>query len=275
MKNILIIQDISSFGKCSTTVALPIISACGSTGSILPTAILSTHTGPSFSNYIFLDLFDNMKATLYHWENIGIKFDAIYSGYLGKISHIDLLLDYIPKILKEDGVVFIDPVFADEGEYYPGFDEEYAKAQHRLMKIADFVIPNYSETCLMLGYDYQKLSYSAEELEMLLKGLQALGAKNAIITGVLEGELIGATIRTEDGEIRESFGKYINRDSHGTGDVFASVFVGEYMRNNDIHEAIDMAVKFVPEAIKETINDDNPIDYGVHFEKVLHLLIEK
>lgn len=275
MKNILIIQDISSFGKCSTTVALPIISACGSTGSILPTAILSTHTGPSFSNYTFLDLFDNMKATLYHWENIGIKFDAIYSGYLGKISHIDLLLDYIPKILKEDGVVFIDPVFADDGEYYPGFDEEYAKAQHRLMKIADFVIPNYSETCLMLGYDYQKLSYSAEELEMLLKGLQALGAKNAIITGVLEGELIGATIRTEDGEIRASFGKYINRDSHGTGDVFASVFVGEYMRNNDIHEAIDMAVKFVPEAIKETINDDNPIDYGVHFEKVLHLLIEK
>lgn len=275
MKNILIIQDISSFGKCSTTVALPIISACGSTGSILPTAILSTHTGPSFSNYTFLDLFDNMKATLYHWENIGIKFDAIYSGYLGKISHIDLLLDYIPKILKEDGVVFIDPVFADDGEYYPGFDEEYAKAQHRLMKIADFVIPNYSETCLMLGYDYQKLSYSAEELEMLLKGLQALGAKNAIITGVLEGELIGATIRTEDGEIRASFGEYINRDSHGTGDVFASVFVGEYMRNNDIHEAIDMAVKFVPEAIKETINDDNPIDYGVHFEKVLHLLIEK
>lgn len=275
MKNILIIQDISSFGKCSTTVALPIISACGSTGSILPTAILSTHTGPSFSNYTFLDLFDNMKATLYHWENIGIKFDAIYSGYLGKISHIDLLLDYIPKIIKEDGVVFIDPVFADEGEYYPGFDEEYAKAQHRLMKIADFVIPNYSETCLMLGYDYQKLSYSAEELEMLLKGLQALGAKNAIITGVFEGELIGATIRTEDGEIRESFGKYINRDSHGTGDVFASVFVGEYMRNSDINEAIDMAVKFVPEAIKETINDDNPIDYGVHFEKVLHLLIEK
>lgn len=275
MKNILIIQDISSFGKCSTTVALPIISACGSTGSILPTAILSTHTGPSFSNYTFLDLFDNMKATLYHWENIGIKFDAIYSGYLGKISHIDLLLDYIPKILKEDGVVFIDPVFADDGEYYPGFDEEYAKAQHRLMKIADFVIPNYSETCLMLGYDYQKLSYSAEELEMLLKGLQALGAKNAIITGVFEGELIGATIRTEDGGIRKSLGEYINRDSHGTGDVFASVFVGEYMRNNDIHEAIDMAVKFVPEAIKETINDDNPIDYGVHFEKVLHLLIEK
>lgn len=275
MKNILIIQDISSFGKCSTTVALPIISACGSTGSILPTAILSTHTGPSFSNYTFLDLFDNMKATLYHWENIGIKFDAIYSGYLGKISHIDLLLDYIPKIIKEDGVVFIDPVFADDGEYYPGFDEEYAKAQHRLMKIADFVIPNYSETCLMLGYDYQKLSYSAEELEMLLKGLQALGAKNAIITGVFEGELIGATIRTEDGGIRKSLGEYINRDSHGTGDVFASVFVGEYMRNSDINEAIDMAVKFVPEAIKETINDDNPIDYGVHFEKVLHLLIEK
>lgn len=275
MKNILIIQDISSFGKCSTTVALPIISACGSTGSILPTSILSTHTGPSFSDYTFLDLFDNMKATLAHWVSMGIKFDGIYTGYLGKESHIDLLLEYIPKILKDEGTIFVDPVFADDGEYYPGFDESYAEAQRRLISIADFVLPNYSETCLILGYDYTKLDHSDEELGSLLSKLQTLGAKNVIITGVREGNRIGAAIRMEDGNMVKSVSEYIDRDSHGTGDVFASVFVGEYMRNNDIQEAIDSAVRFVPEAIKETIADENPIDYGVHFEKALHLLIRQ
>lgn len=275
MKNILIIQDISSFGKCSTTVALPIISACGSTGSILPTSILSTHTGPSFSDYTFLDLFDNMKATLAHWVSMGIQFDAIYSGYLGNESHVDLLLEYIPKILKDEGTVFIDPVFADNGEYYPGFDENYAEAQRRLIGIADFVLPNYSETCLILGYEYTKLNHSDKELAMLLSKLQNLGAKNVIITGVRKENKIGAAVLTEDGSIRENLAEYINRDSHGTGDVFASVLVGEYMRSNNIYEALDLAVNFVPEAIKETLADDNPIDYGVHFEKALYFLIQK
>lgn len=275
MKNILIIQDISSFGKCSTTVALPIISACGSTGSILPTSILSTHTGPSFSDYTFLDLFDNMKASLAHWVSMGIQFDAIYTGYLGNESHVDLLLEYIPKILKDEGVIFIDPVFADNGELYPGFDKNYVKAQLRLIGIADFVLPNYSETCLMLEYDYDKLDYSDEELTMLLNKLQILGAKNVIITGVRKRNSIGAAVLTKEGTILESLSEYIDRDSHGTGDVFASVFVGEYMRSYDSHKSLESAVKFVPEAIKETLADENPIDYGVHFEKALHLLIRK
>lgn len=273
MKNILIVQDISSFGKCSTTVALPIISACGSTGSILPTSILSTHTGPSFSDYTFLDLFDNMKATLAHWVNMGIKFDALYSGYLGQESHVDLLLEYIPKILKEDGVVFVDPVFADDGEFYPGFDESYANAQRRLINIADFVMPNYSEASLMLGLDHSKLTFSDDELDYILRELQNLGAKNVILTGVRENNEIGAAIKTEDGKLHRHVSDYIDRNSHGTGDVFASVLVGEYMRSKDVDEAIKIAVRFVSEAIKETIADEDPIDYGVHFEKALHLLI--
>ncbi len=274
MKNVLIIQDISSFGKCSTTVALPIISACGVTGSILPPSLLSTHTGPEFPGFTFLDLFENMKATLAHWEELGIKFDAVYTGYLGMIEHVDLLTEHIPNLLKEDGKIFIDPAFADEGVYYHGFDDDYAKAQLRLVEIADYVFPNLSEACLMLGKDYASFDPNNEDdVNEVLDELLKVGAKNALITGIRDGDKIGATLKSAHGEMYTSVETYIPQSFHGTGDVFASVIVGDYMRSNDIKKAMDKAVHFIPEAIKATIEDPNPITYAVHFEKVLHLLI--
>lgn len=274
MKNVLIVQDISSFGKCSTTVALPIISACGVTGSILPTSLLSTHTGPEFPGFTFLDLFENMKATLNHWEDLGIKFDAVYTGYLGMIEHVDLLIDYIPKLLKEDGKVFIDPAFADDGKLYPGFDEAYAKAQLRLVEIADYVFPNLSEACLMLDIDYASVDAGNEEdVNLVLDALLEAGTKNALITGVRDGDKIGAKMKADDGLTYTSLEQYIPQSFHGTGDVFASVIVGDFLRYGDIKKAIDKAVHFVPQAIQATIEDENPITYGVHFEKVLHLLV--
>lgn len=274
MKNVLIIQDVSSFGKCSTTVALPIISACGITGSILPTSLLSTHTGPEFPGFTFLDLFNNMKATLNHWEDLGIKFDAVYTGYLGRIEHVDLLIDHIPNLLKEDGMIFVDPAFADNGNFYPGFDEAYAKAQLRLVEIADYVFPNLSEACLMLGLNYNDFDESnSEDIDEVLKVLLNAGAKNALITGVRDGDKIGARLLSANGEGYTSLENFIPQRFHGTGDIFASVIVGDYMRSGDFKKAIDRAVHFVPEAIKATIEDENPITYGVHFEKVLHLLV--
>ncbi len=274
MKNVLIIQDVSGFGKCSTTVALPIISASGVTGTILPTSLLSTHTGPEFPGFTFLDLFENMKATLNHWVELGLKFDAVYTGYLGMAEHVDLLREYIPKLLREDGQIFIDPAFADNGQYYHGFDDEYAKAQLRLVEIADYVFPNLSEACLMLGVDYETVDPGNEDhVLMVLDGLLDAGAKNALITGVRSNGKIGATLKTAEGEIFTSLATFLPQSFHGTGDVFASVIVGSYVRTGDMHKAIDLAVNFVPEAIKATIEDETPITYGVHFEKVLHLLI--
>ena len=274
MKNVLIIQDVSGFGKCSTTVALPIISASGVTGTILPTSLLSTHTGPEFPGFTFLDLFENMKATLNHWIELGLKFDAIYTGYLGMIEHVDLLLEYIPQLLKEDGEVFIDPAFADNGQYYHGFDDDYAKAQLRLVEIADYVFPNLSEVCLMLGLDYDSVDAGNEaDVQTVLKALLKVGTKNALITGVRANGEIGASLTTADGDIYTSLATFLPHSFHGTGDVFASVIVGSYVRTGDMFKAIDLAVKFVPEAIKATLEDETPITYGVHFEKVLHLLI--
>lgn len=274
MKNVLIIQDVSGFGKCSTTVALPIISASGVTGTILPTSLLSTHTGPEFPGFTFLDLFENMKATLNHWVELGLKFDAIYTGYLGMIEHVDLLREYIPQLLKEDGEVFIDPAFADNGQYYHGFDDDYAKAQLRLVEIADYVFPNLSEACLMLGLDYDSVDAGNEaDVQTVLKALLKVGTKNALITGVRANGEIGASLMTADGDIYTSLATFLPHSFHGTGDVFASVIVGSYVRTGDMFKAIDLAVKFVPEAIKATLEDETPITYGVHFEKVLHLLI--
>ena len=274
MKNVLIIQDVSGFGKCSTTVALPIISASGVTGTILPTSLLSTHTGPEFPGFTFLDLFENMKATLNHWVELGLKFDAIYTGYLGMIEHVDLLREYIPQLLKEDGEVFIDPAFADNGQYYHGFDDDYAKAQLRLVEIADYVFPNLSEACLMLGLDYDSVDAGNEaDVQTVLKALLKVGTKNALITGVRANSEIGASLMTADGDIYTSLATFLPHSFHGTGDVFASVIVGSYVRTGDLFKAIDLAVKFVPEAIKATLEDETPITYGVHFEKVLHLLI--
>lgn len=273
MKNVLIIQDISSFGKCSTTVALPILSASGVTGTILPTALLSTHTGPEFPDFTFLDLSENMKKTIEHWQALGIKFDAVYTGYLGKMEHVDLILSEIPSLMHEGAKFFVDPAFADDGVLYPGFDLEYAKAQLRLVEKADYILPNLSEACLMLGLNYTDYDpNNPDDIKAVLEQLIQTGTKNAIITGVRKNDQIGITLLNAEGEFYTSLDKHQIQSFHGTGDVFSSVVVGQYMHTGDIKQALDKAVEFVPETIKATVEDENPITYGVHFEKCLHLL---
>lgn len=275
MKNVLIIQDISSFGKCSTTVALPIISACGVTGSILPTSLLSTHTGSEFPGFTFLDLFDNMQATLDHWKTLGIKFDAVYTGYLGMKEHVDLILDNLSDLLKEDALFFVDPAFADNGVLYSGFDEEYVQAMLRLCQSADYVLPNLSEACFLLDLDYCNFDPACpDHVKKAQEGLQEAGAKNVIITGVRQEDQIGASLLKESGETFLSLKDYLPQSFHGTGDVFTSVFVGKYLQKGSIEAGLDAAVDFVPEAIRQTLNDEDAITYGVHFEKCLHLLIQ-
>lgn len=275
MKNVLIVQDISQFGKCSTTVALPIISVCGVTGTILPTAILSTHTGPEFPGFTFLDLTDNMIQTISHWEDLEIKFDAIYTGYLGSVDHVDILLDHLPNLLNENGHIFIDPAFGDNGKYYTGFNESYGQAQRKLVAIADFVMPNLTEACLLLGRSFKDLVHKESEYEEIMTELQSLGAKNVILTGIRQDDLIGAAIMSNQGEISYSYSNYIDQLFHGTGDVFAAVVVGKYMTNQDIYSSVDKAVEFVLAAIQATLDDEHPITYGVHFEKVLPLLMNE
>ncbi|MBG9980987.1 pyridoxamine kinase [Facklamia sp. DSM 111018] len=271
MQNVLVVQDISCFGKCSTTVALPILSHYQLTASILPTAILSTHTGPEFPGFIFTDLYSHMEATIQHWMDLGLKFDAIYTGYLGEEEHVPLLLEVIEKLLYPTGKVFVDPAFGDHGELYSGFDKAYVETQKQLIAVSDYIFPNYTEACYLLDKDYRDDGFSPILAQELAEELRLFGAQNVIMTGVRNTDQIGALMVGDKGSF-ESYAEFFDQVFHGTGDVFASVFVGEMMQSNQEEAALNQATKFVSQAIQMTLNDQDPIRYAVHFEKLLGTL---
>ena len=181
-KRVLTIQDISCVGQCSMTVALPILSACGLETAILPSAVLSTHTA-GFTGFTVRDLADDMPSINAHWVKENIKFDAVYTGYLGSKKQIDYVLNICKTTLKENGLFIVDPALADNGKLYYGFDDEYVNENKKLIKFADYVLPNITEACFLTGIEYKE-EYDREYIDSLVLGLKELGAKNVVITGV-------------------------------------------------------------------------------------------
>lgn len=274
MKNILVIQDLSSYGKCSTTVALPVISCFGITVTVLPTAILSTHSGPEFPGFVCHDLSDHMEDTLKHWQQLGIQFDAVYCGYLGKVHHIEWVSKYLPQVLKPGGLFFLDPVFADHGRFYSGFDHEYVKKLRELIKVSDFLFPNATEASFILGQTYQEGEHDSTTMLEMAKSIQALGCKQVIVTGLKQVDQIGAVLVQADHQTHLAVTPTIGGHYSGTGDLFASLFIGGYLRTGSAEWSLDIAVSLVAKAIQETIHDEWPITFGVHFEKILPDLIQ-
>ena len=265
-KKILTIQDISCYGQCSITVALPILSAFGFETAILPSAILSTHTS-GFKNFTVHDLSDEIPLIINHWKNEGIKYDVLYSAYLGEVRHIDLVLEIKKDLLKEDGLFLVDPVMGDNGKLYPAFDMNYVEAMKRLVAVADIIIPNLTEAAFLTDTPYLE-NYDEKYIKDILNKLHALGAKDVVLTGVSfkEGSIgIASLIK---GEYHYYEHRRIPKSYHGTGDVYTSSFLGAYLKNNDIHEAIKLAAEFVVKAIENTLDDPNH-NYGVKFEPLL------
>ena len=269
-KKILTIQDISCVGQCSLTVALPIISACGVETCVLPSAVLSTHTA-GFSGYTFRDLTEDMPAIKDHWVKEGIAFDAIYTGYLGSTQQIDYVADIFAAVGTK-AVKIVDPAMADNGNLYPGFDMEFVEAMKGLCGKADFVIPNITEACFMTGMEY-KTQYDRAYIDEILAKLQALGCKNVIFTGISYQE--GKTgIVVQEGE-KYSYYEHdkLPNSCHGTGDIYASAFVGALVRGKSAYEAARIAGDYAVECIKCTAQLDNHW-YGAAFEPVLGKLID-
>lgn len=272
MKRIVTIQDISCLGKCSLTVALPIISAMGIEASIIPTAVLSTHT--MFENFTFKDLTDQIEPISKHWQEQGFKFDAIYTGYLGSVEQTDLVAKFFDNFKTEDNFIFVDPAMADNGKLYPGFPEDFPKHMAKVCAKADIIVPNLTEACLMTDTEY-KTEYDNEYIEALLKRLTALGAKKAIITGALiDGEYGVLGYDSESDEYFSYKHERLPISSHGTGDVFSSTCVGAITQGKTLYEAIKTASDFTYESIKVTIEEPNHINYAVNFEKALPMLIK-
>lgn len=270
-KKILTIQDISCVGQCSLTVALPILSACGLETCILPSAVLSTHTA-GFSGYTFRDLTEDMPAIKNHWVKENIQFAAVYTGYLGSTKQIDYVVDIYKDTAKENGgLLIVDPAMADNGKLYPGFDEAFVEAMKELCGKADYVIPNLTEACFLTGMEY-KTSYDRAYIDEILEKLSALGCKNVIFTGVSYREGKTGIVVYENGQYSYYEHDFLPNSCHGTGDIYASAFVGALVRGKSAYEAAKIAADYTVECIKATAEVENHW-YGAAFEPALGKLI--
>lgn len=273
-KRIATIQDISCLGRCSLTVALPIISAAGIETAAIPTAVLSTHTG-GFTGYTYRDLTDDIAPITAHWKSLGLTFDAIYTGYLGSFRQIELVSDFIDTFKTADTVAVIDPAMADNGVLYGGFAADFPKGMAGLCGKADIIVPNLTEAAFMLGEEFRSDGYDRAYIEGLLKRLAGLGPQKVVLTGVSyeDGRLGAAAYDAASGEITYHFTEKIEGYFHGTGDVFASALVAAIVNGKSLAKANEIAVEFTVECIRRTADAKTEPRYGVNFEQSLPSLI--
>ena len=247
LKRAAAIHDISGFGKCSLTVALPIISAMGIEVSVIPTAVLSTHTG-GFTGFTYRDLTGDMRPIAEHWKSLGIKFDAIYSGFLGSVEQIDIVTEFIADFKEKD--------------------MDFAKQMPRLCAMEDIIVPNFTEAAFMLGEEYRPAPYSKEYVESTLRRLSCLGPSKVVLTGVaFDGRQVGsASYDRSTDEISYALSDTVDGYFHGTGDVFASALLGAYMNGLSLSESARIAVDYTHGCIVRTKEAGTDLRYGVDFE---------
>ena len=266
-KRILTIQDISCVGQCSMTVALPILSACGHETCILPTALLSTHTG-GFGRPAVIHLDQGLDGMWRHWKENGIVFDAILVGYLGSIAAIEMTEKILEELLAPEGISIVDPAMADHGRLYSGFDPEYARAMERLCRKADIILPNITEAAMFAGVEYRQEFEEAYIRDLLSR----MDHPCVILTGVgyRAGET-GAAIYSRGDLVYYTHPK-VGKSFHGTGDMFAAAFAGALMQEKTLQESVQIAADFVCKAIENTCAAPAHW-YGVKFETALPDLI--
>jgi len=270
MRRLLTIQDISCIGQCSTTVALPLVSACGVECAILPSSVLSNHTG-GYRSWTFADLTDEMSKIEAKWVELGERFDAFYTGYVSA-HQIEPILSIMTHCANPGALRIVDPAMADNGVLYKGFAPDFPGKMARLCDGADYILPNLTEAALLVGDEPVLSGYSEADLEMLMTKLHGLGAKNVVLTGVsFDPTLLGSAV-SNGREIAYDFNPRLARMSHGTGDIFASVFAGAVVRGKSAAEAAALAADIVCESIRET-GDDHW--YGVSFERAIPLLVKE
>lgn len=274
-KRVAAIHDISGFGKCSLTVALPILSAAGIEASAIPTALLSTHTG-GLPGYTYCDLTDEMLPIARHWKSLGLTFDAIYSGFLGSFEQISIVSQIMELLRGKDTLLMVDPVMADNGKLYATYTPQMAAGMHRLCQKADVIVPNMTEAAFLLGEEFYDGPYERDYIEDILRRLSAMGPKITVLTGVwFSGDALGAAgFDRETGKIAYAFSPRIQGAYPGTGDVFGSVLLAGLLCGQQLEEALCLAVDFTYRSIERTRNSGTDIRFGVNFEAGLPKLMK-
>lgn len=267
-KRVAAIHDLSGFGKCSLTVALPILSTAGIETSALPTAILSTHTG-GISGYTYRDLTADMRPIMQHWKSLDIKFDAIYTGYLGSFEQLDIVKEFFDTFRTTHNLILVDPVMGDNGELYTSFTREFTTGMRAICNKADIIVPNLTEAALLLDEPFHPGPYTHAFIESTLKKLSALGPEKVVLTGVYfkENELGAATYDRTTDTTDYVFTQKIPGYYHGTGDVFASALLAALMNDFSLIDSAAIAVHFTTDSIRRTYKAKTDYRFGVNFEQ--------
>lgn len=275
-KRVAAIHDISGFGKCSLTVALPILSAAGVETSVIPTAVLSTHTG-GFTEFTYRDLTEDIAPITAHWKSLDIQFDGMYSGFLGSFEQLELVRDFFHTFKTADNLILVDPVMADNGQLYQIFTPEFAGGMASLCAEADIIVPNLTEAAFLLEEPYREGPYTKEYIEALLKRLSSLGPGKIVLTGVYfdDKELGAAAYDRATGTIDYVLADRIPGYYHGTGDVFGSTLLSGLMNGFNLRDSVAIAVKFTTESISRTYHAKTDIRFGVNFEQSVPTLLKE
>ena len=270
------IHDMSGFGRCSLTVAIPVLSAMGVQCCPLPTAFLSTHTG-GFTGFTFLDMTEEMPKVAAHWQELALRFHAIYSGFLASERQIGIVSDFIRTFRRSDTLVVIDPVMGDDGKAYQTYTSALCSGMTHLAELADVITPNLTEAAFLLGRPYDQLPQEEAGLQELVRELGLHGRRSVVLTGVsLSPGKTGAmcfdakTSRTETVQV-----DMIAHPLLGTGDIFASVLTGALVRGDTLFSAAAQAADFVRACAVHTVAQDLPLREGVDFEPMLGLLTKQ
>jgi pyridoxine kinase len=265
-KRVAAIHDISCFGRCSLTVALPVLSAAGIETSVIPTAVLSTHTG-GFEGFTFRDLTEDILPVAAHWQKLGLRFDAVYTGFLGSFEQLDIVSKVIDG-LKDDGtLVLVDPVMADNGALYGIFPESFPRGMRVLCAKADVIVPNITEAALLTGQPYREGPYEPAYIEGLLARLGMLGAARVVLTGVyFDDRQLGAAVVEAPGCVEYAMAERIPGFYHGTGDVFGSALLAGLLTEHTALHSAQIAAQFTAESIRRTADAGTDVRFGVNFE---------
>lgn len=262
MRSVLSIQDLSCVGRCSLTVAMPVISAMGIRCSVLPTAVLSTHTG--FPKPEVVSLTDHFGSFGDHWESVGISFDAVTTGYLAGPDQAEAVLPLLQRYRSQGSTIIVDPAMADHGKLYSRLGQDHVLAMAKLCRQADILLPNVTEAALLTGHPYQ-----AQTNEVYLKNLSTalvdrFDVKAVVITGVTGNDsTIGFFGCDDKKEFFSYYAPVIPRQCHGTGDLYTAVFTGSLLRGKSIYDSGVAAADFVRLCVANTTTVS---PHGVEFE---------
>ena len=267
MKKIAAINDLSGIGRCSLSVALPIISALKVQCCPFPTSILSSQTG--YPKFTFLDLTNEMTAYYKVWKDLNVNFDCIYSGFLGSINQIDIVYEFIKE--NPNAFIVVDPIIGDNGELYPIFNKKSCLKIKELVKLSNLTTPNLTEACFLTGKDFTKQSFTRNEIIEIAKDISKLGPNKVIITGILEEDNISnlAYDKTTN-EVFFTSIKYNKCSYSGTGDIFTSILCAMICRGFDLKYCVDTATNFIYKVVEYSAQFNDDRNDGIRFEQFLN-----